>query len=132
MDKKTIQERAAELDKQVRDAARESLKRYIGTAWGVTHVQPMCPPESYTLKERLDFLKVNPHAFDPWFNEDTEIPKWLLCMLFWLSNKHPEKVDITELERGERIPRKKILKKNRLSYQEFMRRGLHRRCDHGK
>lgn len=131
MGEKKIQDRVAELNKQVHDIVRENLKKYIGDAWEVTHVRPMCPPWTYTMKERLDFLKVNPHAFDSWYGE--ELPQWLLCMLFWLSNKHPEKIDFAEFDKERcHFKKKTPTKKSNLSYRDFLQRERRRRHEHNK
>lgn len=128
MGEKNIQDRVAELNSQVHDTVHDILQGFV---WDTTHVQPMCPPWTYTMKERLDFLKVNPHAFDSWYGE--ELPQWLLYMLFWLSNKHPEKIDFAEFDK-ERCHFKKRTptKKKTLSYRDFLQRERRRRYEHNK
>lgn len=101
------------------------------SCWGVIHAQPMCPPEAYTLKQRMEFLRVNPHAFDPWYANDPEPPLWLLKLLAMLSMGAPFSFleETPEPCLLRRTPRRQC---KHPAIRVFVRLAKRRRCRHGQ
>jgi hypothetical protein len=100
------------------------------SCWSVIHAQPMCPPEAYTLKQRMEFLRVNPHAFDPWYANDPEPPLWLLKLLAMLSMGIP--FDFLE-EPTQRIQPKVSQVHPHYFWKKKKPRSMkHHRCRHGQ